>query len=222
MLEVEIFDVWGIDFMGTLVSSYENVYILLAVDYVSKWIEAAAVQKSDAKIVLRFLNKHIFTRFGVPRMIISDEGSHFCNKHFTRLMEDQGIKHRVATTYHPQTNGQAEVSNREIKRILEKVVKSNRKDWSARLDEALWAYRTAFKTPIGMSPFKMVYGKGCHLPVELEYKSWWAIREINLDPELAKESRMLQIHELEEFRRDAYESSRIYKEKTKAWHDSKI
>ena len=122
LLEVEVFDVWGIDFMGPFVSSCNNQYILLAVDYVSKWVEVKALPTNDAKVVLNFLHKQIFTRFGTPRVIISDEGSHFCNRKFTAMMQRYNVNHRIATAYHPQTNGQAEVSNREIKRILEKVI----------------------------------------------------------------------------------------------------
>ncbi|CAM8879979.1 unnamed protein product [Rhodiola kirilowii] len=155
ILPVEIFDVWGIDYMGPFPSSYENQYILVAVDYVSKWVEAVASPTCDAKVVTKLFKKIIFPRFGVPRTVISDGDSHFKEKHFEALLRKYGVSHKVATPYHPQTSGQVEISNREIKAILEKTVGSSRKDWSSKIDDALWAYRTAYKTPhwdVSLSP----------------------------------------------------------------------
>ncbi|XP_074342498.1 uncharacterized protein LOC141680074 [Apium graveolens] len=179
LLEVDIFDVWGIDFIGLFVSSCNNQYILLAVDYVSKWVEVKAFPTNYPKLVLTFFHKQIFTRF-------------------------------------------AEVSNREIKRILEKVVSPSRKDWSLKLDEDVWAYRTTFKTPLGLSPFQLVYGKACHLPAKLERKAYWALKELNLDMASAREKRMPQLNELDEFRLQTYENNKLYKGKVKRWHDRRL
>ncbi|XP_072088073.1 uncharacterized protein [Arachis hypogaea] len=125
-------------------------------------------------------------------------------------------------TYHPQTNGQVEVSNWEIKCILEKIVKPNRKDWSAKLPDALWAYQTAYKTLIGMSPFRLVYDKACQLPVEVEHKAYWAVKECNSRLGRAEIEIKLQLAELECLRLEAYENSRLYKEKTKVVQDKNI
>ncbi|GJY62988.1 reverse transcriptase domain-containing protein [Tanacetum coccineum] len=171
----EIFDVWGIDFMGPFPSSRGNKYILVAVDYLSKWVKAKALPTKDARVVIL----------------------------------KYGVTHRLSTVYHLQTNGQVEVSNRGLKRILERTVGENRASWSDKLDDALWAFRTAFKTPIGCTPYKLVYGKACHLPIELEHKAYWALKHCNFDLKSVGDHQKVQMNELNELRDQAYENSLI-------------
>ncbi|GJR23521.1 reverse transcriptase domain-containing protein [Tanacetum coccineum] len=151
----EIFDVWGIDFIGPFPSSHGNKYILVAIDYLSKWVKAKALPTNDARVVVR-------------------------------------------------------------------TVGENRASWSDKLDDALWAFCTAFKTPIGCTPYKLVYEKSCYLPVELEHKAYWALKHANFDLKTVGDHRKLQLNELNELRDQAYENSLIYKERTKKLHDSKI
>ncbi|GJZ88733.1 reverse transcriptase domain-containing protein, partial [Tanacetum coccineum] len=170
----EIFDVWGIDFMGLFPSSRGN----------------------------------------------NDRSTHFCNDQFAKVMLKYGVTHRLSTAYHPQTSGQVEVSNHGLKRILERTIGENRAFWSDKLDDALWAFRTAFKTPIGS--YKLVYGKACHLPIKLEHKVYWSLKHCNFDLKTAGDHRKVQMNELNELRDQAYENSLIYKEKMKRILDSKI
>nr|GFB49419.1 reverse transcriptase domain-containing protein [Tanacetum cinerariifolium] len=138
----EIFDVWGIDFMGPFLNSKENKCILVAVDYLLKWVEAKVLPTNDARVVVKFL-KSLFSRFGTPKAIIGDRGTHFYNDQFTKVMSKYGVTHRLSTAYHPQTS--------------------------------------AFKTPIGCTPYRLVYGKSCHLPLELEHKAYWALKHANFN-----------------------------------------
>nr|GEU32129.1 reverse transcriptase domain-containing protein [Tanacetum cinerariifolium] len=221
----EIFDVWGIDFMGPFPSSRGNKYILVAVYYLSKWVKAKALPTDDARLIIKFL-KSLFARFGTPRAIISNHGTYFCNDQFTKVMLKYGVTHYLSTAYYLQTSGQVEVSNHGLKRILERTstgdhrkvqmnelnelrdqayensliykektkkihdskiknhvfnVGENRASRSDKLDDALWAFHTAFKTPIRCTPYKLVYGKACHLPSELEHKAYWALKHCNFD-----------------------------------------
>ncbi|GJZ23487.1 reverse transcriptase domain-containing protein, partial [Tanacetum coccineum] len=181
----------GIDFMGPFPSLRGNKYILVAIDYLSKWVEAKALPTNDTRVFVKVLLKY-------------------------------GVTHRLSTAYHPQTSGQVEVSNHGLKRILERTIGKNHASWSNKLDDALWAFHTAYKTPIRCTPYKLVYGKACHLPIKLEHKAYWALKHANFDLVTAGDHRKVQLNELNELRDHAYENSLIYKEKTKRIHDSKI
>ncbi|XP_038904370.1 uncharacterized protein LOC120090726 [Benincasa hispida] len=183
--------------MGPFPPSEGHHYILVAVDYVSKWVEAITCAKNDAATVAKFFKKNIFACYGTPRALISDEGSHFINRIIANLLTKFNISHQV-------------------------VVNTTRRDWSSKLDEALWAYRITYKTPIGMSPYTLVFEKACHLPLKLEHKAMWACKKLKFDLVSVGKIRKLQLNQLIEWRKDAYENAKIYKEKTKKWHDERI
>ncbi|GJZ65054.1 reverse transcriptase domain-containing protein [Tanacetum coccineum] len=191
------------------------------VDFVSKWVEAQALPKNDARVVIQILRR-LFVTFGVPKALISDQGTHFCNSQLEKALQKYEVPHKLSTAYHPQTNGQTEVTNRAIKRILERSVGYNLKNWSEKLDDALWAFRTAYKTPTGCTPFRLVYGKAFHLPVEIEHKAYWALKQCNMDLTAAAKNRFMELNELMELRDGAYKNTQIYKERTKKWHDSRL
>ncbi|GJY74584.1 reverse transcriptase domain-containing protein [Tanacetum coccineum] len=217
----EVFDIWGIDFMAPFLKSYKFKYILVAVDYVSKWAKAQALPTNDARVVISYLKKW-FCHFGTPKALISERGTHFCNKIMEKTMKRYGINHRFSTSYHPQTSEQAENKKRALKRIIKKTVKVNLAVWSRKLDDALRAFRTAYKTPTETTPYKLLYGKNCHLPFKIEHRAYWALKNCNLDLISTGEKRMFQLHKLDEFRHQAYENSHLYKARTTVCHDRKL
>jgi hypothetical protein len=208
--------------MGPFKTTFGFEYILVMVDYVSKWVEAIPCRKASTEESITMIKNMIFPLFGTPRILISDGGTHFTRKNFKKCLPKLGIEHRVSTAYHPQPNRQAETSNSQLKSILNKTIEKGGKDWSKKLDRASWAYQTAFKTPIGMTPYQFVYGKACHLPIELEHKAYWTIKEMNLDLDAAVVKQRIQISELKELRLKAYENASIYKERIKRWYDKRL
>jgi hypothetical protein len=147
-------------------------YILVAIDYVSKWVEALPCRAADAIHLKRMFHEVIFPRYGVLRIVISDGGSHFIDRTFQKALMEVGVDHRIATPYHPQTSGQAETSNKQIMNILQKTVNQMGRSWRSKLSEALWAYQTTYKMPISITPYQLVYGKTCLIPIELEHKAF--------------------------------------------------
>ncbi|RDX94796.1 Gag-Pol polyprotein, partial [Mucuna pruriens] len=143
---------------------------LPAVDYVSRWIEAKATRADDAKTVVKILKSNIFYRFGVLKALINDHGSHFCNCVMAMVVEKYGVVHQIAIVYHPQTNDQVEVFNMEFKKLLQKMVNPSQNDWSHLLEDTLWTYKTAYQTPLRMSPYWFVFDKACYLSVEIEHQ----------------------------------------------------
>ncbi|GKA35641.1 reverse transcriptase domain-containing protein [Tanacetum coccineum] len=139
-----------------------------------------ALPTNGARVVITFLKK-LFRRFGMPKALISDRGTHFYNKIMEKTMKRYGVNHHFSTSYHPQTSCQVENTNRALKRILEKTIKDNPAIWSRKLDDALWAFRTTYKTPTGTTPYKLIYGKNCHLPFKIEHRAYWALKNCNLD-----------------------------------------
>jgi transposase InsO family protein len=164
----------------------------------------------------------IFVRYGLPRIFISYGGSHFIDQTFWKALTEVGVDHRITTLYHPQMSGQAETSNKQIKNILQKTVNQMGRSRRSKLSEALWAYQMDYKILISMMPYQLVYGKTCHLPIKLEHKAFWAIKKWNMDLKGAETKRKIQISKLEEWREKAYHSAKLYKERTKRWHDKRI
>nr|GEY08639.1 hypothetical protein [Tanacetum cinerariifolium] len=196
-----LFKIYADQVIKRCVSGQEAIDILKAchsgptgghhgLNYTARKVEAKALLTNDARVVCKFL-KNLNARFGAPRAIISDRGTHFCNDQFTKVMQKYGVTHRLETPYHSQTSGQVEVSNCGLKDILERAVGENRASWSDKLDDALWAFRNAYKTPIRCTPYKLVYGKVCHLPVELEHKAYLALKHANFDLKTAGDHRKI-------------------------------
>ena len=158
--------------MRAFLSLDRKEYILVAMDYMSKWVKAIPTQTNNNQEVLRFVTRYIFARYGCLRAIINDRGSHFNNTHFCAFFKKYGVHHHVTTPYHSYANGKVEVSNREVKNILKKIIHPDEKDWVHKLPDTFWAYQMAYMTPIKMSPFFLLFRKACHPPVELEHRAY--------------------------------------------------
>ena len=207
------FSVWGIDIIRKILpkSSNGHDYILVSIDYFTKWVESTSYVGLTAARVAKFIRSHIIYRYGVPHDLISNRGAHFRGKVDT-LVQDYGIQRHRSSAYRPQTNGAVEVANKNIKRILRKMVMTSR-DWSKKLPFALWVYRTSFHTSTGATPFSLVYGMEAMLPIEIEMRSSRVALEQQISEVELTQSHYDQLSLLDERRLRAADHVQAYQRK---------
>ncbi|RVW90363.1 Pol polyprotein [Vitis vinifera] len=207
------FSVWGIDIIGKISpkSSSGHEFILVAIDYFTKWVEAASYARLTSSGVASFIRSHIICRYGVPHELISDRGVHF-RAEVDTLVQRYSIRHHRSSAYRPQTNGAVEAANKNIKRILRRMVETSR-DWSEKLPFALWAYRTSFRTSTGATPYSLVYGMEAMLPVEIEMGSLRVALEQQIPEADWAQARFDQLNLLDERRLRAADHVRAYQRK---------
>lgn len=209
------FAMWGIDIIGPFPKARgELQFLIVAVDYMTKWAEAKALRTITQEDAIKFVNEHIITRFGIPRVIVSDKGTQFVGAKFAKFLSYHGIKHKKSSVCHPQSNGQVEVTNRTIVRSIEKCLQTSKKKWPEELHKVLWAYRTTARTSTNETPFKLSFGTEALLPVEVGSPSF---RLLHFEEQTNTEGLRTNMEFLDEVRDDAVRRMEIYKEKTKTF-----
>ncbi|MCO5555399.1 hypothetical protein L7F22_008945 [Adiantum nelumboides] len=251
MMGARAFAKWRIVFVGSIAPpAYKThaLYIIVATDYLTKWIEAKATTKNDAKTTAQFLNQNIFTRYGLPIEIVSDRGTHYINEVIEFLLDEFMVIHRKSALYHPQANGQAQSTTNILMTIITKIFSESRADWDQKLHSTLWAYRVAYKTSIGttpfdmdnqlqtalwasrtaykmtigMTPFRMVYGTKAVVPLDFAVPSLRIAEQYDMDFNIDLKKRLEDLQRLDEIRQRALLKQQITQQRRNYWHDSKI
>ncbi|PNX81943.1 gag-pol polyprotein [Trifolium pratense] len=212
---------WGMDILGPFTKGlYQNCYLIVAVDYFTKWVEAEPLSDITSLRILRFFKRSVLARFGIPQVVVTDNGTQFTDKEFQAFLAALGTKQHFTSVEHPQTNGQAEAANRVILRGLRRRLDQNKKKWVEELDNVLWAYRTTPHSTTGETPFRMVYGTEAVIPVEIGEPS--RRTEQPLDEEQNDEALRQELDLVEEIRTRASLKEATLKQKIAARHDTKV
>ena len=225
ILALAPFEKWGIDFVGPINPPSRHgryQYILVTTNYVTKWAEAKGTRKDDKHVVAKFLREKILTRYGYPKELVSDRGTHFVNDVIKELTEKHKIKHRLTSPYHPRANGQTEKTNGILCKIITKTVQNSMTDWDDKLLDALWAYRTAYKVTTKFTPFQLAYGQEAILQVKPELPSLRIAIDERLSEEDSLQERIAMLERLDEIRGQAYLNMAAIQKWRKTYYDSKM
>jgi hypothetical protein len=219
-LTLQAFEKWAIDFVGPINPPGKGTgarYIITVTEYLTKWAEAREVKDFSANTATCFIFDDIITWFGYPKILMSDQGTHFINKTIEALMEEFEVHHQKSTSYHPQVNGTVESFNKILETELTKICSVNRDDWDLRVPAVLWAYRTTCKKMTMQTPFKLVYGLEAVVPMEYLVSSLRISAFTDMDGTGIVQERLAQLVELEEDKFIARFHQQVQKEQEKAF-----
>lgn len=217
------FQQWGLDFIGEIhpPSSSQHRWILVATDYFTKWIEAIPTKNANHTVIMNFLQDNIFSRFGCPKRIVTDNAAAFKDRHLARMCEDTGVELVHSTAYYPQGNGLAESSNKSPIMIIKKLLADNKKSWDSKLKFALWADRVTTKKSISTSSFQLVYGVDAVFPTQLALPVARFLQEADVEPNNLTR-RMDNLVELQQNREQLVDQMVLRQSKVKQTFDRKV